>query len=73
MLETIDHGAVRELRLSRPPVNALDPPLLAALRAGLAGARAAGREAVVLSGAAGRFSGGLDVPFLLTLGREEIR
>ena len=73
MLETIDHGAVRELRLARPPVNALDPALMAALRAGLAGARAAGREAVVLSGAPGRFSGGLDVPALLLLGRDEIR
>ena len=73
MLETIDHGAVRELRLARPPVNALDPALVAALRAGLAGARAAGREAVVLSGAPGRFSGGLDVPALLLLGRDEIR
>src|SRR5258708_38520017 len=73
MLEIIDHGAVRELRLARPPVNALDPALVAALRAGLAGARAAGREAVVRSGAPGRFSGGLDVPALLLLGREEIR
>jgi len=72
MLETIDHGAVRELRLARPPVNALDPALLAALRAGLAGARAAGREAVVLSGAPGRFCGGLDVPALLLLNRAQI-
>ncbi|MEA2699298.1 MAG: hypothetical protein QOI66_3569 [Myxococcales bacterium] len=73
MLETIDHGTVRELRLARPPVNALDPALLSALRAAMAGARAAGREAVVLSGAPGRFSGGLDVPALLLLGRPEIR
>ncbi len=73
MLETIDHGAVRELRLARPPANALDPALLSALRAALAGARAAGREAVVLSGAPGRFSGGLDVPALLALPRAEIR
>ena len=25
LVTTLDHGAVRELRLSRPPVNALDP------------------------------------------------
>ncbi|HVR61017.1 MAG TPA: enoyl-CoA hydratase/isomerase family protein [Polyangia bacterium] len=73
MLEIIDHGAVRELRLARPPANALDPALISSLRAGLAGARAAGREAVVLSGAPGRFSGGLDVPALLPLPRAEIR
>jgi len=69
MIEVVDHGAVRELRLARPPVNALDPPLLTALRAAIAGAPAAGREAIVLSGAPGRFSGGLDVPVLLTLDR----
>lgn len=73
MLETVDHGAIRELRLARPPANALDPALLSALRAALAGARAAGREALVLSGASGRFSGGLDVPALLALSRAEIR
>src|SRR4051794_18321479 len=73
MLETTDHGPVRELRLARPPANALDPELIAALRAGLAGARADGAEAVVLSGAPGRFSGGLDVPALLALGRGGIR
>ena len=69
MIDVVDHGAVRELRLARPPVNALDPPLLAALRAALGDARGAGRDAVVLSGAPGRFSGGLDVPALLALDR----
>jgi enoyl-CoA hydratase/carnithine racemase len=73
VLETTDHGPVRELRLARPPANALDPALLAALRAGLAAASADGAEAVVLSGAPGRFSGGLDVPALLALGRNGIR
>jgi len=72
MLETTDHGPVRELRLARPPANALDPALLAALRAGLAAARDDGAEAVVLSGAPGRFSYGLDVPVLLGLGRSAI-
>jgi enoyl-CoA hydratase/carnithine racemase len=73
MIETTDHGPVRELRLARPPVNALDPGLIAALRAGLAAAVADGAQAIVLSGAPGRFSGGLDVPALLALGRSGIR
>jgi enoyl-CoA hydratase/carnithine racemase len=73
MLESIDHGAVRELRLARPPVNALDPALMSALRGALAAAVQERREAVVLSGAPGRFSGGLDVPALLKLDREGIR
>jgi 3,2-trans-enoyl-CoA isomerase len=72
MLEIIDHGAVRELRLSRPPVNALDPGLIAALRAALGAAVDGGREAMVISGAPGRFSGGLDVPALLRLDRAGI-
>lgn len=73
MIDITDHGTIRELRLARPPVNALDPPLMSALRAALAAARDEGREAIVLSGAPGRFSGGLDVPALLALDRPGIR
>ena len=73
MITSIEHGRVRELRLARPPVNALNPALLAALRAALAQAHQDTCGAVVLSGAPGRFSGGLDVPELLTLGRPEMR
>jgi Delta3-Delta2-enoyl-CoA isomerase len=72
MIDAVDHGRIRELRLARPPVNALDSELIAALRAALAAAIAAGREAIVLSGAPGRFSGGLDVPALLQLDRAGI-
>ncbi|HEV3031243.1 MAG TPA: enoyl-CoA hydratase-related protein [Polyangia bacterium] len=72
MIETVEHGTVRELRLARPPVNALDPALLRALRRALREATAAGREAIVLSGSPGRFSGGLDVPALLSLDRAGI-
>lgn len=68
MLETIDHGRVRELRLARPPVNALDPELVETLITALeAGARECG--ALVLSGREGMFSAGLDVPALLQLDR----
>jgi 3,2-trans-enoyl-CoA isomerase len=72
MIEVVDHSAVRELRLARPPVNALDPALIAALRTALAEAVGARREAIVFSGAPGRFSGGLDVPALLRLDRAGI-
>jgi 3,2-trans-enoyl-CoA isomerase len=72
MVETLDHGPIRELHLARPPVNALDPALLRALREALREAVASGREAIVLSGSPGRFSGGLDVPALLTLDRAGI-
>jgi 3,2-trans-enoyl-CoA isomerase len=73
MVEVTEHGSVREIRLARPPANALDPALMRALRAALAQAAVDEREAVVLSGAAGLFSAGLDVPALLRLPREGIR
>ena len=72
MVETIEHGSIRELRLARPPANALDPALIVALREALRDALASGGEAIVLSGSPGRFSGGLDVPALLKLDRAGI-
>jgi Delta3-Delta2-enoyl-CoA isomerase len=69
MIKTIEHGAVRELRLDRPPVNALSPELIVALRQAIHGAPGDGARALILSGAPGRFSGGLDVPLLLGLDR----
>lgn len=72
MLDIIDHeanagegGLIRELRLARPPVNALDANLLRALLEALADAQRA--SAVVISGQPGVFSAGLDVPGLLAL------
>jgi 3,2-trans-enoyl-CoA isomerase len=73
VIDVLEHGPIRELRLARPPVNALDPGLISALRAALGSAVSDGREAVVLSGAPGRFSGGLDVPALLALDRAGMR
>jgi Delta3-Delta2-enoyl-CoA isomerase len=67
MIQTIDHGPVREVRLDRPPVNALSPELIAALREAVEGAPGDGAQALVLSGAPGRFSGGLDIPYLINL------
>jgi Delta3-Delta2-enoyl-CoA isomerase len=84
MLVLTDHGAVREIRLARPPVNAINPDLILALRQALAavfhptsGKSSAaqtqdGPQAVVLTGSAGCFSAGLDVPALLKLERDEI-
>lgn len=72
MLEIVDHGSVREIRMARPPANALSPEMLVALDAALAEAPGAGARAIVLSGAPGLFSAGLDVPCLLALSRPEI-
>ena len=69
-VQTIDHGRIRELRLARPPVNALDPALCRALITTLDAAVADGVDAVVLSGAPGIFSAGLDVPYLMALGQD---
>lgn len=70
MLIKIDYDDVMELRLDHPPVNALDPELVHALRAAIEAAPAAKARALVLSGAEGMFSAGLDVPALLKLERE---
>lgn len=72
MLRSIDHGTVRELRLDRPPANALSPDLVAAIADAVRAAPAEGAEALVLSGAPGMFSAGLDVPYLLAVGRDGI-
>jgi len=69
MIKLIDHGAIRELRLDRPPVNALTPELVAALKKAIETAPSEGVRALTLSGSPGRFSGGLDVPHLLRLDR----
>ena len=69
-VQTLDHGRIRELRLARPPVNALDPALCRALITTLDAAVADGVDAVVLSGAPGIFSAGLDVPHQMALGQD---
>lgn len=72
MLEQHVHGPILELRLARPPANALDPALLAALRRAIEDAPRQGARALILSGAPGFFSGGLDVPVLLGLTRADL-
>jgi enoyl-CoA hydratase/carnithine racemase len=68
MLKTIDHGRVLELRLDRPPVNALNPALVANLTSAVRAA-AVSSDALIISGREGLFSAGLDVPELLQLDR----
>ncbi len=69
MITVIDHGEVRELRLSRPPANALSPEMLVRLSELVELAPREGARALVVSGASGMFSAGLDVPALLSLDR----
>jgi len=70
MLEIVNHqDRIRELKLSRPPVNALNPELIDTLLEAVRSAGDDGTRALVLSGAPGLFSAGLDVPELLALDR----
>ena len=69
MITSTDHGSVRELRLNRPPANALSPELIASLAEQIKKSPSQGVRAIVMSGTPGMFSAGLDVPLLLTLNR----
>jgi len=73
MITVFDHDSIRELRLSRPPVNALSPELVTALGEAVEQAAGDGIRALVISGAPGRFCGGLDVPLLMGFDRPAIR
>jgi enoyl-CoA hydratase/carnithine racemase len=69
MIDLIEHGQIHEIRMNRPPVNALNPELLSALRAAVEAAPGNGARGLVLSGGERVFSGGLDVPYLMGLDR----
>lgn len=74
MLNRIEHAdQIVELNLARPPVNALNAELVSALDEALKAAFETDAAAVVLSGAPGMFSAGLDVPALLPLDRDGMR
>jgi enoyl-CoA hydratase len=61
VIESEDRGAVRVITLARPPVNALDLGVAEALGRAIQAARdAAACRAVVLTGAPGVFSAGID-------------
>lgn len=72
MLERISHHGILELRLARPPVNALEQGLLGELRDAIEGAPAAGARALVLSGSPGIFTAGLDLPYLVGNGVDAV-
>jgi len=72
MLEITDHGPVREIRLDRPPANALNPELVELLAEKLNDSGDSA-EAVVVSGREGMFSAGFDIPALLRLDRNGIK
>ena len=46
MIEVIEHGEVRELKLARPPANALSPELLNELQSQIASAPGDGARAL---------------------------
>jgi enoyl-CoA hydratase/carnithine racemase len=70
MFDLIRHDNIAEIRLARPPVNALNPDLVAGLANAFRTLPAEGARAIVLSGAPKLFSAGLDVPTLLALDRD---
>jgi enoyl-CoA hydratase/carnithine racemase len=70
MLDVLEHDGIRELRLARPPVNALNLELLRTLVEAVKAASA--RRALIVTGQPGLFSAGLDVRGLLTLDRDGV-
>ncbi len=74
MLDILPHdGGITEIRMARPPVNALNRELLVALNEAIGRAPADGARGIMLSGAQGMFSAGVDVPALLGQNRETVR
>lgn len=73
MIEEVRHDDVLELRLERPPANALSPDLIAALAERVRSAPGRGARALVLSGRPGMLSAGLDIPVFLALDRAGAR
>lgn len=67
LIQTTDHGQVRELRLARAPVNALNPELCAQLAAQIRRAVDEDISGLVLAGGPNVFSAGLDVPYLMQI------
>jgi enoyl-CoA hydratase/carnithine racemase len=80
MLEITDHpltvdgppdaGRIRELKIARPPVNALNAELLRKINDAVQGAATA--QAIVITGQPGVFSAGLDVRAMLELDRDGV-
>ncbi|WP_314101799.1 enoyl-CoA hydratase/isomerase family protein [uncultured Stenotrophomonas sp.] len=71
LIEVINHGPIRELRLARPPVNALDTELCRQLIHEVELAMAEDAHGIILSGSERIFTGGMDVPHLLSHGEDK--
>jgi len=65
MLDVTTHEEIVELRINRPPANALNHELLETLLGARQQAVDSGARGLVLSGREGMFSAGIDVPELL--------
>jgi len=72
MLDIVAHGEIAELRLNRPPANALNHEILRKLLAGIEQVLGDGARGLILSGQDGMFSAGIDVPQLLGMDRPAI-
>ena len=72
-LALFNHGPIRQIRLARPPVNALDTELCRALIGAIEQAHSDGVQGIVLSGGEGIFSAGMDVPELMAHGDDRAR
>jgi len=73
LIETRLVDDVIELRMARPPVNAFNDAMLSALIEALRDATKGPARAIVLSGRAGLFSAGLDIPELMAKDRAGMR
>ena len=71
MLET--HGDIAILRLDTGKANAINPPMLAALEAGIDAFEAGASRALVLTGVKNAFCAGLDLPTLFAFDHAAIR
>ena len=72
MIESIRHDDILELRLARPPVNALNPGLMTQLRDAITAAPGEDARGLVISGGPNVLSAGLDVPHLMSLERDDL-
>ena len=72
MLKIHEHGAVAEIEMHRPPVNAMNQDFVDELTRVYAQLSVSGPRAIVISGREGLFSAGLDVPALLGKSRQQI-
>ncbi|AVY67645.1 enoyl-CoA hydratase/isomerase family protein [Xanthomonas translucens] len=73
LIQVLDHGPIRQLRLARATANALDTALCTELAAAIAQAQADAVSALVLSGSERIFSAGMDVPDLLGHGSDRAK